>query len=199
MSKNLRIHSHTPSTPATLALCGLLLSTPVSADTLGTLTVDGTEMPVLDAVAVWDADRPSLAFYLLPITADDETIGLCRRDDTLGIVEKHPTPDPERWPDQLPWGRVEVYWRDPDAVGDLDEASFEVFSWRVTQPEDTGTVVVQGGWMFGKPEEAVLELEGNLEPDQQMHLKARGGHTPGEHRIEWNLDLRRVIVTTLEE
>jgi hypothetical protein len=159
-------------------------------ESLGTVAQDGVEMPVVDAVAVWDAERPRLRIYLFPFELTPEDVELCRSDDSSKIQRE--SPDPAKWPHRYPTAAYTLDWWSSEGVGDPRRAQVGVR----TQDIAVHNQSVEAGVMMEFADEGIEQtLEGELETGARIHLRARGEQEVGEHTVSWDLDIRAEVLS----
>ena len=162
------------------------LASPASAQ-LGTVTHADAEMPVEDAVAVWDPERPQLRLYLFPFELTPAEIVLCRSDDAHEIRR-----DPEKWPNGTPRAFYTLNWWGPEGAGDPQKATLAVRAQNILG----GNVSAEGQVRLDCDHEGVEQtLEGKLQAGAEIHLQARGETKVGDALVRWDLEIRTELLS----
>jgi hypothetical protein len=117
----------------TLALLALFMAVSAGvarAQSMGTVTENGVSMDVKEAVALLDADGPSLVFYLLPFQPTADEIAKLQAEDSMWLLGK-PSPDPKKWK-SCPHGKFKLGWSfEKASVGDAKKATVYIYGYSV--------------------------------------------------------------------
>ena len=109
-----------------LALVTAVSAGVARAQSMGTVTENGVAMDVKAAVALFDADGPSLTFYLLPFQPTADEIAKLQVEDSMWLLSK-PSPDAKKWKSS-PHGKFKLGWSfEKASVGDAKKATVYVY------------------------------------------------------------------------
>lgn len=152
---------------------------PAAAQASGTLTHNGTAMPIKAVVAVWDAKDPSVKFHLLPVVPTAAQVASLQKGDTMWLLET-PGPDPKKWP-ATPYGSLRVNWGfDPQAVGDMAKAWTDVYVFGVGRPNSNLNFSLTAGELKGT-------LTGALKEGSTVTFAATGEGTLDKDKVTWDV------------
>jgi hypothetical protein len=157
-------------------------ATVAGAQSLGTLTQNGTSMEVKSAVAVL-TDGPALTFYLLPFAPSVDEIAKLQARETTWVYKK-PSPDPKKWKVYCPYGQFELDWfMYKEAVGDPKKAFLHVRADGVSQlnvdAEET-------------PTQFNASLTGAIKEGEEVTVISKGSDT--SLKLDWDLKLKGKIL-----
>ena len=175
-----------------LLMAGWLgVAAPASAQ-LGTVTHAGIEMPVRGAVALWDAERPSLRIHLLPFEPTPEEIHGLQTEKSFFFFElERESPDPELWPSWMPHAHYQMSWSfDPDRVGDHEAAWLFVYAFGIGEQGSNLNLNTTAGEHPGT-------LTGEVKPGSTIRLQASGQDEIGDDVLSWELDLETEVLELL--
>ncbi len=177
---------------ATAALVVTALATSgrvAAAQGAGTMTHNGVAMNVKGVVAVWDAKRPAVAFYLLPFEPTAAEVALLQKRDTMWLLEKDRT-DPNMWK-PMPYGSLTLNWSfEPKAVGDLTKAWTDVYSFAIGRPNSNLNFSLTGGELKGT-------LGGPLQEGSLVTLATTGQGEMEKDKLSWNVKLTAKLLPAL--
>jgi hypothetical protein len=166
-----------------------LASRPASAQATGTLTHNGTVMPVKGVVAVLDAKKPTVKFHVLPFVPTPAEIALLQKNDTMWLLEK-PGSDPRRWP-AAPHGSFRLSWpMDPKAAGTFAKAWTDVYAFGVGRPNSNLNFSLTEGELKGT-------LTGALKEGATVTLTSTGEGNMENEKLTWDVSLTTKLVPSL--
>jgi hypothetical protein len=146
-----------------------------SAQSMGTLTVNGASMEVKGVVAVL-GDNPaatSVTIYLLSSAPTAAQIAKLQAGDRMWLVD--------------PFGRYTLYWK--EAVGSAKKATI------IIQTDDlgmkgTGTVMFRTSGS-----EVDVSLTGTVKEGQEVTLTSKGSATPFSNTtLGWNVNVKAKVL-----
>jgi hypothetical protein len=165
----------------------VLSALPCLAQSSGTLTQDGVSMDIKGVVAVYDAEKPSVRFVVLPFAPSPAEIAKLQSGDTMWMFDK-PSPDPKKWKDWCPYGWVEVGWPfDKDKVGDPKKATLYIYGYGIGKQGSNMNVN-----KFGEKED--LTVTGTVKEGQEVALTAKGSDKLGDSNFSWDVKLKSKLL-----
>lgn len=181
------------STVTLLALVVAVSASGVVGAELGSFNVDGTEMKVEGAVAVWNDDKGRLTVTLLPYEPNEEEIGLIRQGRTMSIERE--LVNAKTWPHANPRGSFSLSWFDPEARGDFSKSNIHVYTFGVGAENQNLNL----SYMMSFAEDETIQgsLSGSMKPGGKVHVTSRGKDTLSESTIAWDLDIQTTVLTPL--
>ena len=167
----------------------VLLGRPASAQTTGTLTHNGTVMPVKAAVAVWHAKRPALKIHFLPFVPSAQETAALQKNDTFWLLDK-PGSDPKKWP-ASPHGSITLSWSfDPKSAGNLAKAWADVYAFGIGKPNSNLNFSLTGGEVKGT-------FTGAVKAGATVTLVTKGGGSMDAGKVTWDLNLTAKVLPAL--
>ncbi len=181
---------------ATLTLLALIFAVGApgaEAAEYGSINVDGTEMKVEGAVAIWIEDTGRLSVTLLPFEPNDEEIALIRQGHE-GRIE-HELVAPKTWPHSNPRGSISLSWFDPEARGDFSKSNVHVYTYGVGAQNQNLNL----SYMMSYVEDESIQgsLTGSMQPGGKVHMVSQGKDTLSESTISWDLDIQTTVLSRL--
>lgn len=169
---------------STLALAAF--ATVATAQSMGTLTENGVVMEVKGAVALLNADGPSLEFFLLPFQPTAAEVAKLQADDYFWVLDK-PSPDTKKWK-TCPFGKFRLGWSGAgQSVGDAKKATVYVLGNGIAS-EGTATNINK------LPAEVDASLVGTVKEGQEVTLTSKGSDTLGKTTLAWDLKIKTKVL-----
>jgi len=172
-----------------LSLLALVMVASVAVargQSMGTLTENGVAMDVKAAVALLDADGPSLIFYLLPFQPTADEIAKLQAEDGMWLLSK-PSPDPKKWK-SCPHGKFKLGWSfEKASVGDAKKATVYVYGYSVGSEGSNINVN-----KFGT--DVDVAVAGPVKAAQEVTLTSKGSDTLQKTTMAWDLKVKAKIL-----
>ena len=174
---------------AALVLAAALSAREAPAQVSGTLTHDGTPMPVKAAVAVWDAKRPALKIHFLPFVPTAQETAALQKNDTFWLLEK-PGPDPKKWP-ATPHGSITLSWTfDPKSAGTLAKAWADVYAFGIGRPNSNLNSSLTEGELKGT-------LTGGVQDGSTVTFTSVGTQDFEKDKLAWDVKVTTKVLPAL--
>jgi hypothetical protein len=172
-----------------LSLLALLMAGSVAvagAQSMGALTENGVSMDVRAAVALLDAEGPSLTFYLLPFQPTADEIAKLQAEDGMWLLSK-PSPDPKKWK-SCPHGKFKLGWSfEKASVGDAKKATVYLYGYSVGAEGSNINVN-----KFGS--DVDVAVVGPVKAGQEVTLTSKGSDTLQTTTMAWDLKVKARIL-----
>jgi hypothetical protein len=166
-----------------------LSSRPASAQVTGTLTHNGTAMPVKAAVAVWDAKRPALKVHFLPFVPSAQETAALQKNDTFWLLDK-PGSDPKKWP-ASPHGSITLSWTfDPKSAGNLAKAWADVYAFGIGKPNSNLNSSLTEGELKGT-------LTGPVKDGSTVTFNSAGEQSFEKDKLTWDVKVTTKVLPAL--
>jgi hypothetical protein len=167
----------------------LLLGREASAQVTGTLTHNGTVMPVKAAVAVWDAKRPALKVHFLPFVPSAQETAALQKNDTFWMLDK-PSSDPKKWP-ASPHGSITLSWSfDPKSAGNLAKAWADVYAFGIGRPNSNLNSSLTEGELKGS-------LTGPVKDGSTVTFDSAGSADFEKDKLAWDVKVTTKVLPAL--
>lgn len=174
---------------AASAALGVALAPPASAQATGTLTHNGTVMPVKAAVAVWDAKRPALKVHFLPFVPSAQETAALQKNDTFWLLDK-PGSDPKKWP-ASPHGSITLNWSfDPKSAGNLAKAWADVYAFGIGKPNSNLNSSLTEGELKGT-------LTGPVKDGSTVTFASAGEQKFESDTLKWDVKVTTKVLPAL--
>ena len=160
-----------------------------SAQVTGTLTHNGTVMPVKAAVAVWDAKRPALKVHFLPFVPSAQETAALQKNDTFWLLDK-PGSDPKKWP-ASPHGSITLSWSfDPKSAGNLAKAWADVYAFGIGKPNSNLNSSLTEGELKGT-------LTGPVKDGSTVTFSSAGEQSFEKDKLTWDVKVTTKVLPAL--
>ena len=170
--------------PLALVLAGSAGIAP--AQSMGTVTENGVSMDVKAAVALLDADGPSLIFYLLPFQPTADEIAKLQAEDSMWLLGK-PSPDPKKWKSS-PHGKLKLGWSfEKESVGDAKKATFFLYTYAVGAEGSNININRSGS-------DVDVSVTDPVKAGQEVTLTSKGSDTLQKTTMAWDLKAKAMIL-----
>jgi hypothetical protein len=167
----------------------VFLGREASGQVTGTLTHNGTVMPVKAAVAVWDAKRPALKVHFLPFVPSAQETAALQKNDTFWLLDK-PSSDPKTWP-ASPHGSITLNWSfDPKSAGSLAKAWADVYAFGIGKPNSNLNSSLTEGELKGT-------LTGPVKDGSTVTFDSTGEQKFESDTLKWDVKVTTKVLPAL--